>query len=460
MAPRHSSENGSSVPLGESSATSEIVEQARGRSDGFEMGGDRAIVSTPNWNNQESDQLYLGATQNNDPGTAEATGHAWSGHGDELLQVSNELYTAISELGNVWVGQGAAAAQGALVGIANSGSQASEAAQTMAKRLAQQAAAAAEVKKMPAPKNYDPASAMTAALAGGPAAMIADQKVQADAAADVKAQQVAFFNAYTKAMSDVDGSTPSFGPESLGMKPITSAGGPGGYGNVGNIGGGHGFGSVGQGGPTGTFYGQGADGSHYAAAGYAGAGLGPDSGHFTQAGFTPGASPDGVPGGGAAAPGAAGVPAAGATSGTGAVPPVPTPGGGGGHMGQALGLAGLGAAGLGGLGGVRSLGQGNRSGGKSDDSTAAAANEGSGQSAASVAGPQQGLVSAGGTIGGSPTPPPMGGMGGMGGGGAQQQEDEEHTHASFLIDPDPDETFGANEATPPPVIGAWTEDER
>jgi hypothetical protein len=460
MAPRHSSENGSSVPLGESSATSEIVEQARGRSDGFEMGGDRAIVSTPNWNNQESDQLYLGATQNNDPGTAEATGHAWSGHGDELLQVSNELYTAISELGNVWVGQGAAAAQGALVGIANSGSQASEAAQTMAKRLAQQAAAAAEVKKMPAPKNYDPASAMTAALAGGPAAMIADQKVQADAAADVKAQQVAFFNAYTKAMSDVDGSTPSFGPESLGMKPITGSGGPGSFGNVGNIGGSHGVGTVGLGGPSGTFYGQGADGVQHAA-GYAGAGLGPDNGHFTQAGFTPGATPEGgVPGVGAAAPGAAGVPAAGATSGTGAVPPVPPSGGGGSHVGQALGLAGLGAAGLGGLGGVRSLGQGNRSGGKSDDSTAAAANEGSGQSAASVAGPQQGLVSAGGTIGGSPTPPPMSGMGGMGGGGAQQQEDEEHTHASFLIDPDPDETFGANEATPPPVIGAWTEDER
>jgi hypothetical protein len=454
MAPRHSSENGSSIPLGESSATSEIVEQARGRSDGFEMGGDRAIVSTPNWNNQESDQLYLGATQNNDPGTAEATGHAWSGHGDELLQVSNELYTAISELGNAWIGQGAAAAQGALVGIANSGSQASEAAKTMAKRLAQQAAAAAEVKKMPAPKNYDPASAMTAALAGGPAAMIADQKLQADAAADVKAQQVAFFNAYTKSMSDVDGSTPSFGPESLGMKPSTATGGPGNFGNVGTIGGAHGVGAVGHGGPTGTFGGQGVDGAHYAAAG---TGLGPDSGNFTQAGFTPGASPEGgVPGGGAAAPGPSGVPA-GAGSGAGAMPPVPS--GGGSHVGQALGLAGLGAAGLGGLGGVRSLGQGNRSGGKSEDSTAAAANDGAGQSAASVAGPQQGLVSAGGTIGGGPTPPPMGGMGGMGG-GAQQQEDEEHTHASFLIDPDPDETFGANEATPPPVIGAWTEDER
>jgi hypothetical protein len=70
---------------------------------------------------------------------------------------------------------------------------------------------------------------------------------------------------------------------------------------------------------------------------------------------------------------------------------------------------------------------------------------------------QQGVVSPSGTIGGSPAQPPMGGMGG--GGGAHQQEDEQHTHASFLIDPDPDETFGANQATPPPVIGAWSEDD-
>jgi hypothetical protein len=53
-----------------------------------------------------------------------------------------------------------------------------------------------------------------------------------------------------------------------------------------------------------------------------------------------------------------------------------------------------------------------------------------------------------------------GGVGGGTGaaGGARRQEDEEHAPASFLIDPDPDETFGANQATPPPVIGAWAED--
>jgi hypothetical protein len=429
---------GSAVPLGDNSASASIVEQARGRSDGFDMGGDRAIVSTPNWNSQESYQLYQGAVMNNDPGTAEATGHAWTSHGDALSDASNHLYNAITELGAAWVGQGAAAAQGALVGIANSGSQASEAAHTMATRLAQQAAAAAEVKKMPKPKDYDPAQAMTAALAGGPAAMIADQKAQADAAADVKAQQVAFFNAYTKAMSEVDGSTPSFGPESLGMKP-TAGHNSVGFDRIGGINHAGDISVVGSGGASSVF----SPGSP-AFGGAAVSGV-PDSGHLSQAGHTPGTLASG--------PGAAA--AAGPVSGTGAHAPLPSgSSGGGSHVGQALGLGAVG----GGLGfaASRALGKGNRSGSKSD-STTAAANENSAQSAASAPAPQHGVVSPGGTIGGAPTPPPGMGMG-MGA-GASQGEDEEHTHASFLIDPDPDETFGANEATPPPVIGAWSQDD-
>lgn len=157
MAPNHSdqpstatTDPGSLVPLGDNASAQNIVADARGRSDGFDMGSDRAIANPPNWNAQASQQLYDGAVNNNDPGTAEATGQAWSHHGSELKQASDHLYNAISELGNAWVGRGAAGAQGALVAIANSGSQASEAAHTMSDRLARQAAAAAEVKKMPA----------------------------------------------------------------------------------------------------------------------------------------------------------------------------------------------------------------------------------------------------------------------------------------------------------------------
>ncbi|HKS46700.1 MAG TPA: hypothetical protein VJT49_16630, partial [Amycolatopsis sp.] len=205
------------VQLGDNGESAAIVQQARNSAGGFDYGSDRAIGSPPNWAAQESEQLYLGATRNNDPASAEATGQMWKSHGDELHQAANDLYNAISELGNVWVGQGAGSAQGALVGLANSSKQAGDAAHTMSSRLAQQAAAAEQVKKMPAPKTFDPAQQTAAMLAGGPAAMVADMKKQSDEADAVKAQQVRYFNAYTQAMSEVDNSTPSFGPDSLGL---------------------------------------------------------------------------------------------------------------------------------------------------------------------------------------------------------------------------------------------------
>jgi hypothetical protein len=48
-----------------------------------------------------------------------------------------------------------------------------------------------------------------------------------------------------------------------------------------------------------------------------------------------------------------------------------------------------------------------------------------------------------------------GGMGGMGAGAhkGEGDEDEEHQRASFLVEPDPDSTFGTDELTAPPVIG-------
>lgn len=470
MAPNHSdqpatttpgaTDPGSLVPLGDNASSQNIVDSARGRSDGFDMGSDRAIANPPNWNAQDSQQLYDGAVNNNDPGTATSTGQVWTHHGNELKQASDHLYNAISELGNVWVGRGAAGAQGALVAIANSGSQASEAAHTMSDRLARQATAAEQVKKMPKPKDYDPKQAMAAALAGGPAALIADQKAQADAANDVKAQQVAFFNTYTQAMSEVDGSTPSFGPESLGMKPTGSH-------NSISFGG---ISSVGSAGPVHGL--SGAGGAVFASSG---SGFGGHGGAFDaqQSGVV---GPNGVHGAGAggfgqeaAALGSGG--ADGSVAGPGTAAGTST---GAGHVGSGAGQPGgsnpLSKIGMGlGLGGAagglgalasRALGKGNRSGAKSENETSLASAEGQGQSAASAQAPQQGLVSSAGTIGGQ-TPPPM--SPGMGGGmaphGAQGEQDEEHTHASFLIEADPDAAFGANQATPPPVIGAWSEDD-
>ncbi|MYW94961.1 hypothetical protein G3I59_31280, partial [Amycolatopsis rubida] len=131
---------------------------------------------------------------------------------------------------------------------------------------------------------------------------------------------------------------------------------------------------------------------------------------------------------------------------------------GGSGLGSALGLGAIGA-GAGFAGGK--LGEGNRSGSRKEEEgkTSAASEHQSGQSAASAAPQQQGVVPASGTIGQSQGGmSPMGGMGGAGAHGAGEQ-DEEHTHASFLIEPDPDDAFGANQATPPPVIGAWSDDD-
>jgi hypothetical protein len=49
----------------------------------------------------------------------------------------------------------------------------------------------------------------------------------------------------------------------------------------------------------------------------------------------------------------------------------------------------------------------------------------------------------------------VGGMGGMGHGGRGQngEDDTEHERPSFLVEPDPHETFGTDEVTAPPVIG-------
>jgi hypothetical protein len=442
----HSQSGSPSVPLGDNSTTADIVSEARSRPDGFLFGDDRAIGSPPNWDAQESQQLYNGAIMNNDPGTAEATGQSWIAHSTDLNQAASDLYNAITELGAVWVGEGAGAAQGALVGIANSSSQAAEAAQTMGNRLAQQAAAAAEVKKMPAPKEFDPARQTEAMLAGGPAAMIADMKAQSDAAKDVKAQQVQYFNAYTKAMSEVDGSTPSFGPESLGLKPVAASvgTGPSSVGGVGSFGGLPGQ-HLGPNPLAGAPFGALAGGGDLRAHGQAGG----VAGHAHNAPAAPMAGAAGTPGT-ATGTGSASAAAAQSSGGPGSS-----------NLGMQLGGAAVGA-GLG-AAGARALGKGNRSGStKRSSSETAASASGQGASAASVAPQNPGMVSPAGTIGGGAMPPsaaPMGGGMGAAGGARGQEQEEEHTHASFLIEADPDEAFGANEATPPPVIGAWTTDD-
>lgn len=234
------------APLGDTSSAEAIVSQARNARDGFLFGDDRVITNPPNWAAQSSTQLYNGAVNNNDPGFADAMGQTWTGHGKDLHDAAETLYEAITQLGGVWVGEAAGAAQGALIGVANASSTAGDAARAMGKRMSEQASAAAEVKKMPPPKEFDFDKEIGRMLAGHPAAMSsADIKAEWDSANAVQAEQQAYMDAYTNSMSQVDGSTPSFGPESIGMKPIsgTNYGSGDGGGFRGSIG-------VGDGGPS------------------------------------------------------------------------------------------------------------------------------------------------------------------------------------------------------------------
>ncbi|WP_024875408.1 hypothetical protein [Saccharomonospora piscinae] len=433
--------NTDAVMRREGAEVADIVARARGRADGFDYGVDRAIGSRPNWAANESERLYAFGTVNNEPGTAEELGQTWGRHGGELTRIADDLYNAISELGSAWIGEGAGAAQGSLVGIANSSAQASEAARTMQDRLAQQAAAASKLKSMPEPKEFDPGAETAAMLSGGPAAMIKDLKEQHDASQEVKAQQIAFLEAYTEELAQIDGTTPSFGPESLGLKPLDGGASV----EAGRLG------AMGTFGVSGTGMGSVAPG--------AGAPAVVAGGTDAVAGGT-----DGAQGARPHSVSAAAGTAAGAGSGS---APAPAAGGGGGlNVGQSLGAAAAGGA-LG-YAGARSLSSGKRSGSKKSTEgaeTVASANEtGSAAAAPTNAAPVQNqapVSSPGGVVGGG-QPAPAGGPMGMGAGaaaGRQQEEEKEHTHASFLIEPDPDATFGATESAAPPVLGAWGPDD-
>jgi hypothetical protein len=118
----------------------------------------------------------------------------------------------------------------------------------------------------------------------------------------------------------------------------------------------------------------------------------------------------------------------------------PTGGGGGTGGGSGYGSGRGGSFGPGGSGGAGGSGAGSGSGsggrGGFGPGAAAAAEEG-------AAG--RGAAGRGGS----------GGMGGMGHGGRRGEGDEdgEHDRPSFLVEPDPHDTFGTDEVTAPPVIG-------
>lgn len=390
------------------------------------MGDDRAIGSAPNWAAMTSTQLHAAATQRNSPDTADSLGRAFNEGGNRLADAANRLLTAVGKLDAAWTGVASSSARGALTPLAESAGAAGVAGQLMGAQMARQTAAASEVRKLPPPKEFDYKGELVTALANpNPIAGLADmaaKKAEADA---VKREQVTYLNTYTQTMTAVDGQMPTFiePTESIsgrdsGRSHLTS-GSVNYQAPVGAVPGQH----ISPGGPT----------PPRGGAPLPGTGSGPQlPGHGTgDQDFGPRPGDIGTDTSGYAPPSPP------TTTNLPGGPQPPTAGG------YTTGTPGAGPGGFGGFGSPGAAG----GPGASSGSPARGLGVGGGQGVApETAGARGGAGGAGrGAVGQ--------GMGAGGGGRGRDEEDQEHERASYLVEPDPDSTFGTDEVTAPPVIG-------
>lgn len=259
-----------------------------------------------------------------------------------------------------------------------------------------------------------------------------------------KAQQnVDAFNAYYQASAQNAAGMPQYNGDP--GKPISDGGGGNGHSGDGGGGGaggggvtggggggagGTGSGGGGGGGGAGNLpkIGGGAGGTGSGGAGGVGSGIGGAGGGYTPPNW------DNTTAAGYTSPNTT------STSGLGPNTFSPTsfgPGSGGGGAGGG-GVAGFGGAGFG-PGGAGSISAGS--------TTGAGPGSGSGAGSAGAYGASGGRAGAAGAAGRSGT-----GMGGMHGGKGEGAEDEEH-ETKYLVGDDPNELFGTDELTAPPVIG-------
>jgi hypothetical protein len=392
------------------------------------MGDDRALGDTPNWDAFDSEQLYDFATQQNDPTTADALGRTFNEGGNGLAEAANGLLDAVTQLDGAWSGVAADSARGALAPLAKAAGQAGQTAQMMGVQMSRQSVAAAEVRKLPPAQKFDHKQSAAAMLAGGPAAMQADLKAQKDAADAVKREQIAHLTAYTQAMGAVDAQTPSFVPPKAQIHPgaggdakitggaVPFSGRPGGF-DQGTSTGAPSGGYTGVNPGAGGGYGDNPDGS--------------DGGtDFTLPGSLPGTSTAGFTSGGPTAPVSAPTAPVGGAH-------LAGPSAGAGGFGGTFGNFGGGASGAGGTGGAGGAGAG------------------------------EGARAGGGAGARGPVPAGMGGQGaagrgagGTGGAGGRRkgEDDDEHDRPAFLVEGDPEGTFGSDQLTAPSVIGSDEDD--
>jgi hypothetical protein len=343
-----------------------------------------------------------------------------------LAQIAGDLQVMLNDLTSSWEGKAASSARDALNGLASFGLRAGRVAAGIGTAVIQASAAADHVRGLPPPKLFDAGEALLAGLSGGPDAMVKDIQKQSAEAEKVRQEQIAYLKSYTTSMSAVDSHTPTFEP----APPVVNSGG--GDSHHHSTGGGVHYlapkGKVTQGTSTGAPNGP-WTGAMPGAGGPNAPGDRNDDLNLDNVGPIPG-----FPGGNTG------------TSGY-TVSPVISPTLPGTGVGQAPAAPAAGAGGFG--AGFGSFGQGGPS------QTGAGAQ---GERGAGTRGPGAGPLGEEGALRGRGAAAAGAGRGGAGGpmgagAGARDEDDEEHDRPSYLVEADPEGTFGTDELTAPPVIG-------
>ncbi|WP_185845731.1 hypothetical protein [Kibdelosporangium aridum] len=398
----------------------------------------------------QSHQVLADWVKTGEQADAEGLAQTWQDWGNGLQEASRDLFVAVFGSQDGWTGQAANAMREQLRRVAEWSKKTGEGFNKASTAFTQQGEAVGTAKNaMPEPVNFSPEQMIKDAAKGGiidliklPGAMYEQHQKQQQAyeqAIQVVAQRDAALQAAASSVPPFE-PPPKVGdggikepppnnppmPGSSGFRPGTGGtgsrgqfaggggsggGGAGGGGSIPGFNGGNGFGPNDPNNPNGN------DQNTPPNVNIPGMPIGTGT-----SGYNPGPPPSTNFGGGNPNPFAAG----------------PTAAGGGGNFGGAFG----GGFGPGGAprpgGGFGPLGSGTAAGAQGPGAGAPPPGAGMG-GGRGAAGAGRGGMGAGG----------MGGGAGRGEGG----EDEEHQRPSYLVEPDPDATFGTDQLTAPPVIG-------
>lgn len=432
-------------------------------------GGKRPVPATeePHYQGIDHEELYEWVHSADSSQVGEIAA-AWTKIGNKIAEGPNLLAKAIAKSESGWTGDGAEGARRSVAGIANEAGKAARGAQLVGTLGSQQAESLDRARNtMPKPpeEKYTPEKAAQAIAAAG-----ADKDVVRQHWDDMRVQQHAMQQEAAQVVQTYDATTVRVAQEQPAFAPAPEK--PGGGGD-----------STGGSSTTSNYPGdsngrvpppQPSTGGDNSSVPHVGGDTGAETGGGTanrppevpgEDGGTTGTDPSSVSGPGTPVRDA---PLPGNSGGSGHGPTQrPVTGGGpvggdipGGSGGETGGRGGRGGRGSGALRDESTVrrGTGGRSGGSGQSGRGVSGEEGrpaTGRRATTGRGMTGGTGET--PTGRSSTAPASRGMGrGVPAGrGGRREEDQEHETPDWVVGPDPDEFFGTQEKTAPPVIGDW-----